>query len=44
MSVSTKPCRFGLESASLTLYNNIDDIEAVVRALWNLRLGHISIE
>lgn len=39
--------RFGLEStvrASLALYNTIDDIDALVRALWNLRLGHISIE
>jgi cysteine desulfurase / selenocysteine lyase len=39
--------RFGLEStvrASLALYNTIGDIDALVRALWNLRLGHISIE
>ena len=39
--------RFGIGStvrASLALYNTIDDIEAWVRALWNLRLGHISIE
>jgi cysteine desulfurase/selenocysteine lyase len=39
--------RFGLEStvrASLALYNTMDDIDALVRALWNLRLGHISIE
>jgi cysteine desulfurase / selenocysteine lyase len=39
--------RFGLESsvrASLALYNTIDDIDALVRALWNFRLGHISIE
>jgi cysteine desulfurase / selenocysteine lyase len=39
--------RFGLEStvrASLALYNTFDDIDALVRALWNLRLGHISIE
>src|SRR5579862_2182992 len=39
--------RFGLEStvrASLALYNTIEDIDALIRALWNLRLGHISIE
>ncbi len=39
--------RFGLEStvrASLALYNTISDIDALVRALWNLRLGHVSIE
>jgi cysteine desulfurase/selenocysteine lyase len=39
--------RFGLEStvrASLALYNTIGDIDALVRALWNLRLGHVSIE
>jgi cysteine desulfurase/selenocysteine lyase len=39
--------RFGLEStvrASLALYNTIRDIDELVRALWNLRLGHISIE
>jgi cysteine desulfurase/selenocysteine lyase len=39
--------RFGLEStvrASLALYNTIGDIDSLVRALWNLRLGQISIE
>ena len=39
--------RFGLEStvrASLALYNTVGDIDALIRALWNLRLGHISIE
>jgi cysteine desulfurase/selenocysteine lyase len=38
--------RFGLEStvrASLALYNTIDDMDALVRALWNLRLGRTSI-
>ena len=38
--------RFGLEStvrASLALYNTIEDIDALVTALWNLRLGHTSI-
>jgi cysteine desulfurase/selenocysteine lyase len=38
--------RFGLEStvrASLALYNTIGDIDALVRALWNLQLGQISI-
>jgi cysteine desulfurase / selenocysteine lyase len=38
--------RFGLEStvrASLALYNTSEDIEALVRALWNLRLGRNSI-
>ena len=38
---------FGLEStvrASLAMYNTVDDIDSLVRALWNLRLGHISIE
>ncbi len=39
--------RFGLEStarASLALYNTLDDIDALVRALWNLRQGRTSIE
>ena len=39
--------RFGLEStvrASLALYNTMDDIDSLVRALWNLRQGHVSIE
>ena len=39
--------RFGLEStvrASLALYNTLDDIDALVRALWNLRQGHTSIQ
>jgi cysteine desulfurase / selenocysteine lyase len=39
--------RFGLEStvrASLALYNTTGDVDALVRALWNLRLGRISIE
>jgi len=39
--------RFGLEStvrASLALYNTLDDIDALVRALWNLRLGRVTIE
>jgi cysteine desulfurase / selenocysteine lyase len=38
--------RFGLEStvrASLALYNTFEDIDALVTALWNLRLGHTSI-
>ncbi|WP_263359894.1 family 2A encapsulin nanocompartment cargo protein cysteine desulfurase [Acidicapsa ligni] len=38
--------RFGLEStvrASLALYNTFEDIDALVRALWNLRLGQTSI-
>ena len=38
--------RFGLEAtvrASLALYNTIEDIDALVTALWNLRLGHTSI-
>lgn len=39
--------RFGLEStvrASLALYNTLGDVDALVRALWNLRLGQVSIE
>jgi len=39
--------RFGLEStvrASLALYNTVADIDALIRVLWNLRLGQISIE
>jgi len=39
--------RFGLEStvrASLALYNTLDDIDALVRALWNIRHGHTSLE
>ena len=39
--------RFGLEStvrASLALYNTKGDIDALVAALRNLRLGHTSIE
>ena len=39
--------RFGLEStvrASLALYNTVEDIDALVRAIWNLRLGRVSIE
>jgi cysteine desulfurase/selenocysteine lyase len=39
--------RFGLEStvrASLALYNTLEDVDALVRALWNLRLGRVSIE
>jgi cysteine desulfurase/selenocysteine lyase len=39
--------RFGLEStvrASLALYNTLSDIDALVRALWHLRLGRVSIE
>jgi cysteine desulfurase/selenocysteine lyase len=38
--------RFGLEStvrASLALYNTHDDIDKFVTAIWNLRLGRISI-
>jgi cysteine desulfurase / selenocysteine lyase len=38
--------RFGLEStvrASLALYNTDEDIDALVTALWNLRLGRTSI-
>jgi cysteine desulfurase/selenocysteine lyase len=38
--------RFGLEStvrASLALYNTFEDIDALVRALWNLRRGQTSI-
>jgi cysteine desulfurase / selenocysteine lyase len=38
--------RFGLEStvrASLALYNTIEDIDALVTALSNLRLGHTTI-
>jgi len=38
---------FGLEStvrASLALYNTMSDIDALVRALWHLRLGKVSIE
>jgi len=38
--------RFGLEStvrASLALYNTFEDIDALIRALWNLRLGNNSI-
>ncbi|WP_231581572.1 family 2A encapsulin nanocompartment cargo protein cysteine desulfurase [Silvibacterium bohemicum] len=38
--------RFGLEStvrASLALYNTGEDIEALVTAIWNLRLGRTSI-
>jgi cysteine desulfurase/selenocysteine lyase len=38
--------RFGLEStvrASLALYNTFEDIDALVTALWNLRLGHTAI-
>jgi cysteine desulfurase / selenocysteine lyase len=38
--------RFGLEStvrASLALYNTIEDIDALVAAIWNLRLGRTSI-
>jgi cysteine desulfurase/selenocysteine lyase len=39
--------RFGLEStvrASLALYNTLEDVDALVRALWNLRLRRVSIE
>jgi cysteine desulfurase / selenocysteine lyase len=38
--------RFGLEStvrASLALYNTHDDIDRLVTAIWNLRLGRTSI-
>ena len=38
--------RFGLEStvrASLALYNTFEDIDALTRALWNLRLGKNSV-
>jgi cysteine desulfurase/selenocysteine lyase len=38
--------RFGLEStvrASLALYNTFEDIDTLVTALWNLRLGRNSI-
>jgi cysteine desulfurase/selenocysteine lyase len=38
--------RFGLEStvrASLALYNTFSDIDALITALWNLRLGHTTI-
>ena len=38
--------RFGLEStvrASFALYNTYDDVDALVRALWNLRLGKNSV-
>ncbi len=38
--------RFGLENtvrASLALYNTIGDIDALVTALWNLKLGRTSI-
>ncbi len=38
--------RFGLESTvrvSLALYNTFEDIDALIRALWNLRLGQTSI-
>jgi cysteine desulfurase/selenocysteine lyase len=38
--------RLGLEStvrASLALYNTYEDIDALVRALWNLRLGKNSV-
>jgi cysteine desulfurase / selenocysteine lyase len=38
--------RFGLEStvrASLALYNTLEDIDALVTALWNLRLGRTAI-
>lgn len=39
--------RFGLEStvrASLALYNTMSDIDALVRSIWHLRLGRVSIE
>ena len=39
--------RFGLEStvrASLALYNTLDDIDALARALWNLRFGRVTLE
>jgi cysteine desulfurase / selenocysteine lyase len=38
--------RFGLEStvrASLALYNTFEDIDRLIAALWNLRLGRTSI-
>jgi cysteine desulfurase/selenocysteine lyase len=38
--------RFGLEStvrASLALYNTFEDIDKLIAALWNLRLGRTSI-
>nr|WP_306459738.1 aminotransferase class V-fold PLP-dependent enzyme [Edaphobacter lichenicola] len=38
--------RFGLEStvrASLALYNTNEDIDRLVAAIWNLRLGRTSI-
>ena len=38
--------RFGLEStvrASLALYNTHEDIDKLVTAIWNLRLGRTSI-
>ncbi len=38
--------RFGLEStvrASLALYNTVEDVDALVTALWNLRFGVTSI-
>ena len=38
--------RFGLEStvrASLALYNTIEDIDALVTALRNLRQGHTTV-
>jgi cysteine desulfurase/selenocysteine lyase len=38
--------RFGLEStvrASLALYNTVEDIDTLIVALWNLRLGRNSI-
>jgi cysteine desulfurase/selenocysteine lyase len=38
--------RFGLEStvrASLALYNTHEDIDKLVSAVWNLRLGRTSI-
>jgi cysteine desulfurase / selenocysteine lyase len=38
--------RFGLEStvrASLALYNTFEDIDALIAALWNLKLGRNSI-
>jgi len=38
--------RFGLEStvrASLALYNTFEDVDALTRALWNLRLGKDSV-
>jgi cysteine desulfurase/selenocysteine lyase len=38
--------RFGLEStvrASLALYNTFEDIDKLIAALWNLRLGRTAI-